>query len=107
MANFYLDNTDLQFHLDHPLHKKIVELKERNFELRKKYEQAPVDVDDAMDNYRRVLEITGEVCGEVIAANAEEVDHEGPTVVNDRADEKISRRCSKPNVPRKAMRVSP
>ena len=31
-----------------------------------------------MDNYRRVLEIAGEVCGEVIAPNAEGVDHEGP-----------------------------
>ncbi len=84
MSNFYLDNKDLQFQLDHPMHRKIVELKERQFALRKDYEQAPVDFDDAMDNYRRVLEITGEVCGEVIAANAEEVDHEGPRVANDR-----------------------
>ncbi len=83
MANFFSDNKDLQFHLEHPLMRKIVELKERNFREKDTFVTAPRDFEDAMDNYRRVLEITGEVCGEVIAANAESVDHEGPRVEND------------------------
>ena len=78
MANFFSDNKDLQFHFQHPLMRKIVELKERGFAEKDLYDYAPQDFDDAMDNYRRVLEIAGEVCGEVIAPNAEGVDHEGP-----------------------------
>lgn len=63
--------------------RKIVELKERNFAEKDLYDYAPADFEDAMDSYRRVLEITGEVCGDVIAVNAEDVDHEGPRVEND------------------------
>ena len=83
MANFFSDNKDLQFHLQHPLMRKIVALKERNYTLKDHHELAPQNFEDAMDNYRRVLEIAGEVCGEVIAPNAEGVDHEGPRVEND------------------------
>ena len=86
MANFYLDNKDLQYHLSHPLMKRIIELKERNFADASTFDYAPQDVEDAMDSYRRVLEIVGDVCGEVIAANAESVDHEGPRVVNDHVE---------------------
>lgn len=83
MANFFSDNKDLQYHLSHPLMRKIIELKERNFADAAVYDYAPQNTDDALDSYRRVLEIVGDVCGEVIAANAEEVDHEGPRVEND------------------------
>ena len=86
MANFYTDNKDLQYHLSHPMMKRIIELKERNFADAAEYDYAPQDVEDALDSYRRVLEIVGDVCGEVIAANAESVDHEGPRVVNDHVE---------------------
>ncbi|MFZ6729022.1 acyl-CoA dehydrogenase family protein [Alistipes dispar] len=86
MANFFSDNKDLQFHLGHPMMRRIVELKERGFAEKDLYDYAPQDFDDAMDSYRRVLEIAGEVCGDVIAPNAEEVDHEGPRVVNDHVE---------------------
>ncbi len=86
MANFYTDNKDLQYHLSHPLMKRIIELKERNFADAAEYDYAPQDTEDALDSYRRVLEIVGDVCGEVIAANAESVDHEGPRVVNDHVE---------------------
>ena len=66
--------------------KRIIELKERNFADANVYDYAPQDFDDALDSYRRVLEIVGDVCGEVIAANAESVDHEGPRVVNDHVE---------------------
>lgn len=84
MANFYNDNPDLKHHLHHPLMEKIVALKERDYTDAAKYDYAPVDFADAMDNYERVLEIVGEICGGVIADNAESVDHEGPTVADGR-----------------------
>ncbi len=62
----------------------IVALKERDYTDAAKYDYAPVDFADAMDNYERVLEIVGEICGGVIADNAENVDHEGPTVADGR-----------------------
>ncbi len=83
MANFFLDNKDLQFQLDHPLMKKIVALKERNFADKDKYDYAPVDYEDAIDSYKKVLEIVGEICGDTIAVNADGVDKEGPRVVDD------------------------
>lgn len=80
MANFYLDTPELRHHLNHPLMKRIVELKERNYRDKEEYDYAPVDFEDALDSYDKVLEIVGEICGETISQNAEEVDHEGPTV---------------------------
>lgn len=82
MANFYNDNPDLKHHLTHPLMRKIVELKERNFTDAEKYDYAPFDFEDAMDSYEKVLEIAGEISGEIVAQNAEDVDHEGPHVVD-------------------------
>lgn len=84
MANFYTDNPDLKQHLTHPLMKKIVELKERGYADAEKYDDAPLDFEDAMDNYDKVLEIVGDLCGEIIAGNAEDVDHQGPHVENGR-----------------------
>lgn len=82
MANFYTDNEDIKFHLGHPLMKKIVTLKERNFTEAQEYDNAPKDYEDAFDNYDKVLEIVGEICGDVVAVNAESVDAEGPQVVD-------------------------
>ena len=84
MANFYKDNPALKYQLTHPLMQKIVALKERDFADKDKYDYAPADVADALDSYDKVLEIIGEICGEVIAPNAEGVDHDGPQVVNNR-----------------------
>ncbi len=84
MANFYLDNPSLKHHLHHPLMQRIVELKERGFADKDKYDYAPQDFEDAMDSYEKVLEIVGEICGDIIAPNAESVDHEGPSVANGR-----------------------
>ena len=78
MANFYLDNSDLKHHLNHPLMKKLVALRERNYSDAEKYDYAPFNFEDAMDSYEKVLEISGEI----VAANAEDVDHEGPHVVD-------------------------
>lgn len=84
MANFYTDNPDLKHHLNHPLMRKIVELKERNYTDAEKFDYAPFNFEDAMDSYDKVLEIVGELCGTTIAENAESVDHQGPRVENGR-----------------------
>ena len=78
MANFYKDNSDIKFQLSHPLMGKIVELKEQNFKDFGKYDYAPSSVEDAIDSYDKVMEIMGEICGDVLAPNAEQVDHDGP-----------------------------
>ena len=84
MPNYYTDNPELRFHLRHPLMQRIVELKERNFEDKDKYEDAPVDFDDAIENYNRLLEITGDIAANVIEPNAEAVDQEGPHLIDGR-----------------------
>ena len=84
MSNYYTDNAALKFQLSNPLMKKIVGLKERNFVEKEKFDIAPRDFEDAIDNYDKVLEIIGEISGEIIAPNAEGVDKEGPQVINNR-----------------------
>ena len=85
MANFFTDNPDLKHHLNHPLMRKIVELKERNYSDADLYDYAPLNFEDAMDNYNRVLEIVGDICGNIIAENAEAVDHQGASCSDGRA----------------------
>ena len=82
MDNFFNDNKDLKFHLDHPLMKKIVSLKENDFADKSNYDFAPVDFEDTMDNYKKILEIIGDISANVVAPNAESVDHEGPHLIN-------------------------
>jgi hypothetical protein len=84
MANFYLDNPSMKHHLHHPLMKRIVELKERNYRDKDTCDYAPIDFEDAIDSYEKVLEIIGVICADVIAPNAESVDHDGPEVINSR-----------------------
>lgn len=84
MANYYSDHPEIGFHLNHPLMKRIVELKERNYEDTKTYADAPVDYEDAIENYKQVLDITGDVAANIIAPNSESVDLEGPHLENGR-----------------------
>lgn len=84
MANFYTDTPQFKHYLNHPLMKRIVELKERDYQEKNEYDYAPMDFEDAMDSYDKVLEVVGEICGDIIEPNAEEVDHNGPTVENGR-----------------------
>lgn len=82
MDNFYTDTPDFKFHLEHPLVQKIVKLKERNFEESNKYDYAPLNHEDAIDTYDKILDIVGSICSEIIEHNAESVDLEGPHLVN-------------------------
>ena len=84
MANYYSDYPELKFHLNHPLMERIVELKERGYADKDQFEDAPVDYNDAIDNYDRVLEIAGDIAANVIEPNSESVDIEGPHLVDGR-----------------------
>lgn len=84
MANYYTDHPEIAFHLNHPLMKRLVELKEKGYIDAKQFDDAPVDYDDAIENYRRILEITGDVAANIIEPNSEEVDLEGPHLENGR-----------------------
>lgn len=82
MANYFEDNRSLAFHLTHPLMERIVELKEQGYTVDPESPYRAQDYADALSNYREVLSIVGEISGEIIAANAEAVDAEGPRVVD-------------------------
>ncbi len=77
MPNFFTDNPDLLFQFNHLNLKEIVDIAERNYQEAREYDYAPVDYEDAMDNYRKVLEIVGDIAGNFIAPRAAEVDEEG------------------------------
>jgi len=85
VANFFLDNEDILFLLDHIDVKEVARIQENDFEDvgAGRVDYAPVDADDTVDNYRRVLEITGQIAAETIAPNAEIVDAEGNTLNDD------------------------
>ena len=84
MANYYSDYPELEFHLHHPLMERIVELKERGYSDRETYDDAPVDFEDALENYNKVLEIAGDIAANIIEPNSESVDLEGPHLENGR-----------------------
>ena len=84
MANYYSDHPEIGFYLNHPLMARIVELKEKGFADAKEYDYAPVDLGDAIENYKQILDITGDVAANIIEPNSESVDLEGPHLENGR-----------------------
>lgn len=86
MANFYSDIPELKYHLNNPMMKRICELKERDYRDKDAFDYAPVDYEDAMDSYDKVLDIVGDITANIIAPNAEGVDAEGPHCHDGRVD---------------------
>ena len=84
MSNYYTDHPEIEFHLNHPLMKRVVDLKERNYAEKDQFEDAPVNYEDAIVNYKRLLDITGDVAANIIEPNSEDVDLEGPHLENGR-----------------------
>ena len=84
MANYYSDHPEIECHLNHPLMKRVVDLKERNYVEKDQFEDAPVNYEDAIENYKRLLDITGDVAANIIEPNSEDVDLEGPHLENGR-----------------------
>ena len=75
--NFFLDNPDLQLRLATLDLREVLELKEKGYTESDVYPTAPRTYADAVDSYRIVLEILGEICGERVAPRAAEADDEG------------------------------
>ncbi len=78
MANFFSDNPDLVFALEHLDLPEAVKMIESGYSYAEKFENAPRDFADALDNYRRVLSVVGEVCADRIEPRSRTVDAEGP-----------------------------
>ena len=64
--------------------KRIVDLKERDYADKDAFQDAPVNYEDALENYKRMLDITGDVAANIIEPNSESVDLEGPHLENGR-----------------------
>lgn len=86
MPNFFTDNSDLVFQFNNLDYKRIVEMAEDNFEQAKDFNYAPVNYEDAMENYRKVLEMTGDLTGNYIAERAADVDIEGARFADGKVD---------------------
>lgn len=84
MDNFYLDNKNLKFHLTHPDMKELVHIKENGYEDAEQFDYAPMDFEDAIDSYDKILEVIGKLSAETLAKNAEDVDNEGAHIVDNR-----------------------
>ncbi|MBE6366449.1 MAG: acyl-CoA dehydrogenase [Lentisphaerae bacterium] len=78
MANFFSDNRDLEFTLNNLDLNEAVTLRENNYKFAEEFETAPVDYADALDNFNRVLDVVGQICGDNIEPRSRTVDREGP-----------------------------
>lgn len=83
MANFYTDNDDIQFLFKHFDLAKLAELQEEGFKFHKEYDYAPADAAEAVENYEKILENVGQICGDEIAPTAEETDKVGNVLNED------------------------
>ena len=77
MANFFLDNPDIQFLFGRCDLPRLAALVEEDFRFVKEYDFAPENAADAVDNYHRILSALGELAAEVIAPTAEDTDRVG------------------------------
>jgi len=77
MANFFLDNEDILFHFSNTDLESLASLQEDGFKDASLFDYAPANAPEAVDGYRRTLEVVGEVAANIIAPRSEEVDREG------------------------------
>jgi hypothetical protein len=77
VENFFKDNEDIQFQFEHFDWDWLVELREDHFKEKEAFAYAPQDVNDAVDNYKKVLDIIGQICAEQLAPYAAEIDEQG------------------------------
>lgn len=82
MSNFFTDNKDLQFIFNHLDLEEVVKLREHNYSDAKTFNYAPENYSDAIDSYKRVLDVVGDITGERIEPRAREVDEIGPYFEN-------------------------
>ena len=79
MANYFTDNQDLLFQFERMDLKEIVDFYEENYKQSEKFNYAPVNYEDAKENFRRILEITGDIAANYIAPRSPSIDEEGAT----------------------------
>lgn len=79
MANYFTDNQDLLFHFERVDLKEVVDFYEDNYKQAEKFNYAPTNYEDAKENYRRILEITGDIAANYIAPRSPSIDEEGAT----------------------------
>lgn len=84
MANYYTDHPEIEFYLNNPEMRRVVDLRERDYAEKDQFDDAPVNYEDAIANYKHLLEITGDVAANIIEPNSEDVDLEGPHLVDGR-----------------------
>ncbi|MCX6163919.1 MAG: acyl-CoA dehydrogenase family protein [Ignavibacteriae bacterium] len=86
MPNFFIENNDIQFHFNRLNFENIVDMIEDNYEEAKKFNYAPINYEDAIENYRKVMEVVGDITGNFVAPRAADVDHEGAQYNNGKVD---------------------
>jgi len=77
VTNYYRDNPDIEFYMKNIDLSRIVSLIEDDYADYEEYPDAPKDLEDAIDNYDRVLDIVGEISGDFIAPRSREIDETG------------------------------
>lgn len=82
--NFYTDNENLSFYLHHPDMDQVVAVKEKDYAEAGTHPEAPKNAEEAVEQYDMVMKLLGDIAGDVIAPNAEEVDHVGPQLIDGR-----------------------
>ena len=82
MPNFFTENSDILFHFENLHIEDIVELTENFYEEAKEYNYAPTNYIDAIENYKKIMEIVGDIAGNFIAPRAADVDEQGNTIEN-------------------------
>jgi hypothetical protein len=76
-GNFFADNADLQHRFDDLKLEEAIEILENGYTNHQQYPAAPRNYADAMDSYRRILTVLGDICANQIAPRAAEADEEG------------------------------
>ncbi len=84
MSNFFTDNKDLVFTLRNIDLREAVSLREDGYKEAQRFDHAPADYEDAIDNYSRILTVIGDITGERIASRSRQVDEEGPHFENNK-----------------------
>ena len=79
MPNYFSDNPDLVFHFSQLDNKEAIAISENDYGYSSEYAHAPTNYEDAQENYRRVLELVGDISGNFIAERAAAIDVEGCT----------------------------
>ncbi len=75
--NFFTDNADLVQRLEQLDLEEVVEMLEDGYRYQAEYPAAPRNYADAVDNYRLLLTVLGDVCANQIAPRAAEAAEEG------------------------------